>query len=154
MLAFSCASEDSLFDGSTYWESAACRSAPGSLTELFFSDEAADIELAKSVCATCTLVRPCLEGALARREPAGVWGGELFVEGHVVAFKRKRGRPAKSAQASPAQASPAGLPVVRGAERNVVTARPACRGAARLAKLAGPGAGLAPPSALAERKSA
>jgi WhiB family redox-sensing transcriptional regulator len=145
MLAFSCASEDSLFDGSTYWESAACRSAPGSLTELFFSDEAADIELAKSVCATCNLVRPCLEGALARREPAGVWGGELFVEGHVVAFKRKRGRPAKSAQASP---------VVRGAERYVVMARPAWRGGASLAKLAGPLAGLAPPSALAERKSA
>jgi hypothetical protein len=40
---------------------------------------------------------------------------------------------------------------VPGAERNVVTARPACRGAARLA---GPAEELAAPGALAERKSA
>ena len=37
----------------------------------------------------------CLDGALTRREPWGVWGGELFVHGKVVAQKRKRGRPPK-----------------------------------------------------------
>ena len=37
----------------------------------------------------------CLDSALARREPWGVWGGELFVHGKVVAQKRKRGRPPK-----------------------------------------------------------
>ena len=30
-----------------------------------------------------------------RREPWGVWGGELFVNGKIVAQKRKRGRPPK-----------------------------------------------------------
>ncbi len=34
-------------------------------------------------------------GALTRREPWGVWGGELFVNGKIVAQKRKRGRPPK-----------------------------------------------------------
>jgi WhiB family redox-sensing transcriptional regulator len=35
----------------------------------------------------------CLEGALSRKEPAGVWGGELFEEGRIIAKKRKAGRP-------------------------------------------------------------
>ena len=35
----------------------------------------------------------CLEGALSRQEPCGVWGGELFVEGQIVAAKRTVGRP-------------------------------------------------------------
>jgi WhiB family redox-sensing transcriptional regulator len=78
------------------WQDAACRDGSGSLTALFFSDEMVDIELAKAICAGCSLERSCLQGALARREPAGVWGGQLFVEGQVVAFKRKRGRPRKS----------------------------------------------------------
>lgn len=30
---------------------------------------------AKAVCATCPVVRECLEHALAVREPYGVWGG-------------------------------------------------------------------------------
>jgi hypothetical protein len=90
------------------WQDAACRDGAGSLTELFFSDEIADIEIAKAICSTCPLVAPCLEGALARREPAGVWGGQLFDDGQVIAFKRKRGRPPKVA---PAVANePAALP--------------------------------------------
>jgi hypothetical protein len=36
-----------------------------------------------------------LEGALERREPCGVWGGQLFVNGAIVAAKRRRGRPPK-----------------------------------------------------------
>ena len=32
---------------------------------------------------------------MVRREPWGVWGGEVFVEGRVVAVKRGRGRPRK-----------------------------------------------------------
>jgi len=35
----------------------------------------------------------CLEGALSRQEPCGVWGGELFSEGAVIERKRKAGRP-------------------------------------------------------------
>jgi hypothetical protein len=30
------------------------------------------------VCATCAQRDPCLEGALGRREPDGVWGGVDF----------------------------------------------------------------------------
>ena len=41
------------------------------------------------------LARAALAGALERREPWGVWGGQLFVQGSVVARKRPRGRPRK-----------------------------------------------------------
>ena len=61
--------------------------------ELFFSADPAEVESAKEVCQTCPLKVECLEGALRRREPHGVWGGELFVNGVVVARKRPRGRP-------------------------------------------------------------
>ena len=37
--------------------------------------------------------KQCLEGALSRQEPVGVWGGELFEDGKVIARKRKAGRP-------------------------------------------------------------
>jgi WhiB family redox-sensing transcriptional regulator len=43
----------------------------------------------------------CLAGALARREPWGVWGGELFANGKVLAQKRRRGRPPKVARPEP-----------------------------------------------------
>jgi WhiB family redox-sensing transcriptional regulator len=70
-----------------------CRSnAP----ELFFAESPADVEFAKSLCTTCPLKAECLAGALERREPWGVWGGELFVQGVVVPRKRPRGRPRKS----------------------------------------------------------
>jgi WhiB family redox-sensing transcriptional regulator len=39
--------------------------------------------------------RACLAGALERREPWGVWGGQLVVAGVVVPRKRPRGRPRK-----------------------------------------------------------
>lgn len=63
--------------------------------ELFFAESPADVELAKSLCMSCPLRAECLEGALDRREPWGVWGGELLVAGVVVARKRPRGRPRK-----------------------------------------------------------
>jgi len=99
MFAYSWAESDYDIEQATAmsWQDAACRDGSGSLTDLFFSDEMADIELAKAICSTCALVRPCLQGALERREPAGVWGGQLFAEGQVIAFKRKRGRPPKGA---------------------------------------------------------
>jgi WhiB family redox-sensing transcriptional regulator len=37
-----------------------------------------------------------LQGALQRREAAGVWGGQLFQDGKVLPQKRKRGRPPKA----------------------------------------------------------
>ena len=64
--------------------------------ELFFADSPADVEFAKTLCATCPVRLDCLNGALERHEPWGVWGGEWFVQGVVVPRKRPRGRPRKS----------------------------------------------------------
>ncbi|HET7486787.1 MAG TPA: WhiB family transcriptional regulator [Acidimicrobiales bacterium] len=78
------------------WSAARCRDGAGSMTTLFFSEELGDIARAKAICATCPIQAPCLEGALERREPWGVWGGQLFLNGKVLPFKRKRGRPPKN----------------------------------------------------------
>lgn len=64
--------------------------------ELWFAEEPADVELAKQLCQHCPIQDMCLTGAQERREPCGVWGGELFVAGAVVARERPRGRPRKS----------------------------------------------------------
>ncbi|GGV07672.1 WhiB family transcriptional regulator [Kitasatospora indigofera] len=64
--------------------------------EVFFAETPADVEYAKSLCGACPVKEACLAGALERREPWGVWGGELFVQGVVVARKRPRGRPRKT----------------------------------------------------------
>ncbi len=77
------------------WAEARCRDRSVAPADLFFSDQISDIARAKTICATCSLVEPCLEGALARQEPCGVWGGELFAKGKILAQKRKRGRPPK-----------------------------------------------------------
>jgi WhiB family redox-sensing transcriptional regulator len=63
--------------------------------ELFFAESPADVEYAKSICVDCPIKAECLAGALERREPWGVWGGELFIQGVVVPRKRPRGRPRK-----------------------------------------------------------
>jgi WhiB family transcriptional regulator, redox-sensing transcriptional regulator len=63
--------------------------------ELFFAEAPADVEAAKALCKGCRARIGCLEGALERREPWGVWGGELLLRGTVVPRKRPRGRPRK-----------------------------------------------------------
>jgi WhiB family redox-sensing transcriptional regulator len=67
---------------------------------LWFAESPADVEFAKSLCGACPARAGCLDGALDRQEPWGVWGGELFVHGAVVANKRPRGRPRKNAVAA------------------------------------------------------
>jgi len=64
--------------------------------DLFFAESPADVETAKALCRGCALRIACFSGALARREPWGVWGGELFLRGEVVPRKRPRGRPRKT----------------------------------------------------------
>lgn len=64
--------------------------------ELFFADSPAETEQAKALCRDCPVRRECLADALERREPWGVWGGELFNQGVVVPRKRGRGRPRKT----------------------------------------------------------
>ena len=74
------------------WRLAQCRG----LESLFFSDEVEEIDKAKAVCEECPLTAACLRGAFERREVCGVWGGQLFLNGAVLAQKRKRGRPRKA----------------------------------------------------------
>jgi len=74
-----------------------CRSDP----ELFFAESPDDVRLAKALCGPCPVRRACLAGALQRAEPFGVWGGELFLRGAIIAEKRARGRPRKSVPAPP-----------------------------------------------------
>ena len=66
--------------------------------ELWFAESPADVEHAKALCVDCPVQALCLDGALERREPWGVWGGELFLQGVVIPRKRPRGRPRKSDQ--------------------------------------------------------
>ena len=63
--------------------------------ELFFAESPQDVEQAKAMCRGCRARLACLAGALERREPWGVWGGELLIRGTVVPRKRPRGRPRK-----------------------------------------------------------
>jgi len=63
--------------------------------ELFFAEAPADVEAAKALCRGCKIREACLAGALERREPWGVWGGELLLRGTIVPRKRPRGRPRK-----------------------------------------------------------
>lgn len=67
------------------------------VADLFFSERPADLEEAKTMCADCPLRAACLEGALERAEPWGVWGGNIFDGGRIIAVKRGRGRPRKNA---------------------------------------------------------
>ena len=69
--------------------------------ELFFAESPQDVESAKALCVDCAARLACLAGAMERREPWGVWGGELFLRG--------RGRAAQEATWSPAQNRSGGL---------------------------------------------
>ena len=68
--------------------------------ERFFAETPQDVEVAKALCLDCPVRAECLAGALERREPWGVWGGELFLQGVVIPRKRPRGRPRKNEQAA------------------------------------------------------
>jgi WhiB family redox-sensing transcriptional regulator len=65
--------------------------------ELWFAESPSDVEFAKTLCTDCPVRDMCLSGAKDRREPWGVWGGELFLAGVVIPRKRPRGRPRKDA---------------------------------------------------------
>jgi len=78
------------------WADARCRDGAGTMTALFFSEQIDDIARAKAICHLCPMIEPCLQGALERREPWGVWGGQLLCNGKILAQKRKRGRPPKN----------------------------------------------------------
>jgi WhiB family transcriptional regulator, redox-sensing transcriptional regulator len=66
-----------------------CRIDP----DLWFAENPAALEQAKALCHGCPIRERCLASALDRAEPWGVWGGEIFDQGVVIARKRPRGRP-------------------------------------------------------------
>ena len=83
-----------------WWDDALCNDSTGALADLFFSEQLDDIATAKAFCRPCPVREACLAGALARREPWGVWGGELLSQ---------RQDPGQQAQArSPPQGPPGG----------------------------------------------
>ncbi len=82
-----------------WWALARCNDLAGTMSGLFFSEELQDIAKAKQVCARCPVIAECLGGAIERREPWGVWGGQLLLNGKVLQSKRRRGRPPKVARA-------------------------------------------------------
>ena len=71
---------------------AACTQMSGdraARVRVFFSQDRKVIDQAKAICAGCPRRESCLEGALERREPWGVWGGELFRNGHVLTNRKR-----------------------------------------------------------------
>ena len=90
------------------WSKASCRRGQA-LTWLFFSDNITDINEAKALCTDCSLLEPCLRGAILRQEPGGVWGGQLFANGRILAQKRRRGRPPKVRPPEPELVLPPGI---------------------------------------------
>ncbi len=70
-----------------------CRSGDA---DLWFAEAPQELERAKALCGACPIRAECLAGALAREEPWGVWGGEIFERGAVIPRKRPRGRPSKA----------------------------------------------------------
>ena len=80
---------------------ARCNDGNGTLSFLFFSEDLIDIARAKAICSRCVVREECLTAATERAEPWGVWGGQLFVDGRIVANKRRRGRPPKHPRLEP-----------------------------------------------------
>ncbi len=82
------------WDEEISWQSdALCR---GANADLFFppthlekkEERAARESQAKAVCARCPVRQPCLEFALAVREPHGIWGGLNEIERRHILAKR------------------------------------------------------------------
>lgn len=72
---------------------ARCSDGEGTFAGLFFSEDDFDLARAKAICRRCALAADCLEGALARAEAYGVWGGQLLVDGAIAVAPPRRGRP-------------------------------------------------------------
>lgn len=91
---------------------ARCRDQRASLTRLFFSEDLMELARARAICSICPVRVTCLDRALARQEPYGIWGGEMLIDGRVVAEKRGRGRPPKVPRARLVVDEITGVPIV------------------------------------------
>ena len=49
--------------------------------DMWFADSPTQLEQAKALCADCPIRLQCLNEALEREEPWGVWGGEIIERG-------------------------------------------------------------------------
>jgi hypothetical protein len=74
---------------------ARCADPRAALTHLFFSEDILELARARAICSTCAVRQACLARALERREPYGIWGGHMVIDGELVPDKRGRGRPPK-----------------------------------------------------------
>lgn len=71
----------------TWTDAAACR---GLDPNVFYPLDEVDESLARRVCATCPVQGACLEWAIARREPDGIWGGLTATERKRLVRRRRR----------------------------------------------------------------
>ncbi|MGA9275821.1 WhiB family transcriptional regulator [Ilumatobacter sp.] len=74
-------------DTSKWWDLGACR---GLDAAIFYPDDEAEAQAAKSVCASCAVQSTCLDYALTSREKAGVWGGATERDRRRIIRQRRR----------------------------------------------------------------
>ncbi len=72
-----------------WWDLGACRGLDASV---FYPDDDDGAEVAKAVCAECSVQDACLDYALAVREKAGVWGGATERDRRRMIRQRRRTR--------------------------------------------------------------
>ena len=72
-----------------WWDLGACR---GLDAAVFYPDDDEGAEVAKSVCADCSVREVCLDYALSFREKAGVWGGATERDRRRMIRQRRRQR--------------------------------------------------------------
>lgn len=78
----------------SWLEEAACKGKP---TSMFFPERPTpeatspmtEIKAALAICATCSVIQPCLDYALERKEP-GIWGGTTENERRKMKSLRRR----------------------------------------------------------------
>lgn len=73
--------------------------------DLWFEETPEATAQAQSACASCPIRASCLAQALVRREEWGIWGGEIFEGGRLVAQRTPTGRPRLDADELLARAS-------------------------------------------------
>lgn len=86
------------FEGMTMSSELPCQSTDK--PDLWFAEQPEALARAQALCWSCPVRRRCLQEALRRGEPWGVWGGQILQSGTVIRHKRGRGRPRKLAAAS------------------------------------------------------
>jgi len=77
-----------------WWDLGACR---GLEAAIFYPDDDEQAEMAKQVCAECSVQETCLEYALSVREKAGVWGGASERDRRRILRQRRKKKVARTA---------------------------------------------------------